>query len=136
MAKHSSLSRFTIEELKIIREAVDKATSRDYLVETINSIIEQKEKVETEGINACIPVSYFNIDPDYRMLLYANGIENLAQLRRIKEEDLWSLKGMTHGGFEQISWAREFFNMEPVVREEDKPKTNVKVTTPKKTGKK
>ena len=34
---------------------------------------------------------------------------------------------MTHGGFEQISWAREFFNMEPLVQE-TKPKTNTKRT--------
>lgn len=135
MAKFGNLSRFTAEELKIIRETVDKATSRDYLLQTINSVIEPKEKAETEGINACIPVSYFNIDPDYRMLLYANGIENLAQLRSIKEEALWSLNGMTHGGFEQISWAREFFNMEPVVRDEDKPKIKEKQSSSKKGNK-
>ncbi len=127
MALFGRLSRFNKTELKTIRDAVIEATTRDELLTTIEEIIEQKEKLETEGPNACIPVSFFNIDPDYRRLLHDNGIENLAQLRSIKEEDLWSLKGMTHGGFEQISWAREFFNMEPLVQD-TKPKTNTKRT--------
>ena len=127
MASFGRLSRFNKTELKTIRDAVIEATTRDELLTTIEEIIAQKEKLETEGPNACIPVSFFNIDPDYRQLLHDNGIENLAQLRSIKEEDLWSLKGMTHGGFEQISWAREFFNMEPLVQE-TKPKTNTKET--------
>lgn len=125
MALFGRLSRFNKTELKTIREAVIEATTRDELLTTIEQIIEQKEKLETEGPNACIPVSFFNIDPDYRRLLHDNGIENLAQLRSIQEEELWSLKGMTHGGFEQISWAREFFNMEPLVQK-TKPKTNTK----------
>ena len=122
MSKKGRLTNFhfSLQELRIIREAVDQAETKRQLLDAIDYMIEQKEKALTEGMNACIPVTFFNIDPGYIRVLQGNGIENLAQLRDIPEEDLWRLEGMTHGGFEQISWARDFFDMTPV--EQMKPK--------------
>lgn len=114
MSKKSQLSSFSLQELRVIREAVAKAETKRQLLDTIDYMVEQKEKALTEGMNACIPVTFFNIDPGYIRVLQGNGIENLAQLRDIPEADLWKLDGMTQGGFQQISWARDFFDMTPL----------------------
>jgi hypothetical protein len=80
-------------------------------------------------MNSQFLVDWFNIDQDYIGILHANGIDNLAQLRSIKEEDLWQLTGMTQGGFRQISWARDFFDMTPI--EKIKPEKRDPMTVAK-----
>ena len=80
-------------------------------------------------MNAQFSVDWFNIDQDYIDVLHANGIDNLAQLRSIKEEYLLTLKGMTYGGLEQISWARDFFDMTPI--EKIKPEKRDPMTVAK-----
>lgn len=124
----SKFHYFSIEELKLIRDEVTNATSQEQLVETIDRVLKNKEDKLTKGMNAQFSVDWFNIDQDYIGVLHANGIDNLAQLRSIKE-DLWTLKGMTYGGFEQISWARDFFDMTPI--EKIKPEKRDPMTVAK-----
>ena len=125
----SKFHYFSIEELKLIRDEVTNATSQEQLVETIDRVLKKKEDKLTKGMNAQFSVDWFNIDQDYIGVLHANGIDNLAQLRSIKEEDLLTLKGMTYGGFEQISWARDFFDMTPI--EKIKPEKRDPMTVAK-----
>ena len=113
MVSKNKLSSFSIEELK----------------EVIDSVIKKKEADLTTSMNSKFPVDWFNIDQDYIELLHDNGINNLAQLRSIKEEDLWQLTGMTQGGFRQISWARDFFDMTPI--EKIKPEKRDPMTVAK-----
>ena len=112
MAKNN-LKYFSIEELKLIREEVVQAESKEHLVSVIDKVLKKKEDALT-GMNSRFSVDWFNIDPEYIEILHANGITNLAQLRNIKQEELWGLRGMTQGGFEQIAWARDFFDMTPI----------------------
>jgi hypothetical protein len=128
MAK-SKFHYFSIEELKLIRDEVTNATSQEQLVETLDRTIKKKEDQLTKSMNSQFLVDWFNIDQDYIGILHANGIENLAQLRSIKEEDLWQLTGMTQGGFRQISWARDFFDMTPI--EKIKPEKRDPMTVAK-----
>ena len=128
MAK-SKFHYFSIEELKLIRDEVTNATSQEQLVETIDRVLKKKEDKLTKGMNAQFSVDWFNIDQDYIGVLHANGIDNLAQLRSIKEEYLLTLKGMTYGGLEQISWARDFFDMTPI--EKIKPEKRDPMTVAK-----
>ena len=128
MAK-SKFHYFSIEELKLIRDEVTNATSQEQLVETIDRVLKKKEDKLTKGMNAQFSVDWFNIDQDYIDVLHANGIDNLAQLRSIKEEYLLTLKGMTYGGLEQISWARDFFDMTPI--EKIKPEKRDPMTVAK-----
>lgn len=128
MAK-SKFHYFSIEELKLIRDEVTNATSQEQLVETLDRTIKKKEDQLTKSMNSQFLVDWFNIDQDYIGILHANGIDNLAQLRSIKEEDLWQLTGMTQGGFRQISWARDFFDMTPI--EKIKPEKRDPMTVAK-----
>ena len=128
MAK-SKFNYFSIEELKLIRDEVTNATSQEQLVETLDRTIKKKEDQLTKSMNSQFLVDWFNIDQDYIGILHANGIDNLAQLRSIKEEDLWQLTGMTQGGFSQISWARDFFDMTPI--EKIKPEKRDPMTVAK-----
>ena len=128
MAK-SKFHYFSIEELKLIRDEVTNATSQEQLVETLDRTIKKKEEQLTKSMNSQFLVDWFNIDQDYIGILHANGIDNLAQLRSIKEEDLWQLTGMTQGGFRQISWARDFFDMTPI--EKIKPEKRDPMTVAK-----
>ena len=116
MVSKSKLSSFSIEELQTFREKVLQATSKEELLEVIDSVIKKKEADLTTSMNSKFPVDWFNIDQDYIELLHDNGINNLAQLRSIKEADLWKLQGMTQNGYSQISWARDFFDMTPIER--------------------
>ena len=128
MAKNN-FQYFSIEELKLIRHEITSSESQEQLLEVLNKVLKTKEDKLSKGMNAQFSVDWFNIDPDYIKILHANGIENLAQLRSIKQEDLWGLKGMTHGGFEQISWARDFFDMTPI--EKIKPEKRDQMTVAK-----
>jgi len=116
MVSKSKLSKFSIEELQVFREKVLQAETKEELLAVIDKTIQKKEYELTESMNARFPVDWFNIDSGYIDLLHENGITNLAQLRSIKQEDLWQLEGMTQGGFTQISWARDFFDMTPIER--------------------
>lgn len=116
MVSESKLSTFSIEELQTFREKVLHSSSKEELLEVLDRTIKKKEEQLTKCMNSQLLVEYFNIDQDYIEILHRNGINNLAQLRNIKEEDLWSLQGMTQGGFRQISWARDFFDMTPIER--------------------
>ena len=127
MAKNN-LKYFSIEELKLIREEVVQAESKEHLVSVIDKVLKKKEDALT-GMNSRFSVDWFNIDPEYIEILHANGITNLAQLRSIKQEDLWNLKGMTQGGFAQIAWARDFFDMTPI--EKIKPEKRDPMTVAK-----
>ena len=128
MAK-SKLHYFSIEELKVIRHEITSSESREQLLEVIDKVLKIKEDKLTKGMNAQFSVDWFNIDLDYIKILHANGITNLAQLRSIDQEDLWKLKGMTKGGFDQISWARDFFDMTPI--EKIKPEKRDPMTVAK-----
>ena len=127
MAKNN-LKYFSIEELKLIREEVVQAESKEHLVSVIDKVLKKKEDALT-GMNSRFSVDWFNIDPEYIEILHANGITNLAQLRNIKQEELWGLRGMTQGGFEQIAWARDFFDMTPI--EKIKPEKRDPMTVAK-----
>lgn len=129
MVSKSKLSKFSIEELQTFREKVLQAETKEELLTVIDKVIETKEYALTQSMNAQFPVDWFNIDKGYIDLLHANGVENLAQLRNIKEEDLWHLSGMTQGGFSQISWARDFFDMTPI--EKIKPSKRDSMTVAK-----
>ena len=113
MVTTKKISNFSIDELKIFKREIQRASSKEELLDTIDKIIKNKENNLALSLNERFPVTQFNIDPDYISLLHNNGIYNLAQLRNIKEDDLHLLKGMTKGGFAQISWARDFFDMTP-----------------------
>lgn len=129
MVSKSKLSKFSIEELQLFREKVLQAETKEELLAVIDKTIKKKEYEQTESMNARFPVDWFNIDQDYIGILHANGITNLAQLRSIKEDDLWQLRGMTQGGFRQISWARDFFDMTPI--EKIKPSKRDSMTVAK-----
>lgn len=109
MSGEKHLNRFTIPELKVFRLEVLSAETKEELLETIDKTIQEKEYASSKSLNARFPVDWFNIDPQYISLLHDNGIYNLHQLREIK--NIRRLSGMTQGGYEQISWARDFFDM-------------------------
>ena len=111
MSKKIQLDDFSLEELKRFKSIVTQVESKTALLEAVDKIIAQKEYEQTQSLNARFPVDWFNIDPDYIVLLHKNGIDNLAQLRAV--ENIHSLSGMTEMGYRQISWARDFFDMTP-----------------------
>lgn len=123
MKKKKSLECFTLAELKVLREEVIASKTKEELLERVDSIIASRELKISESLNARFSVDWFNIDPDYISLLHNNGIDTLAQLRQI--EDVRELKGITEHGYEQISWAREFFNMEPVEQLPEKKRSDI-----------
>ena len=127
MVSKSKLSKFSIEELQTFREKVLQAETKEELLAVIDKTIQKKEYELTESMNARFPVDWFNIDSGYIDILHANGITNLAQLRNIKEEDLWHLEGMTQGGYRQISWARDFFDMTPIEKIKPSKRDNMTV---------
>ena len=111
----NELDVFTKEQLTSINNGIKAAQSLDELTIAIEKLLEVKELEEASkqlSLNARFPVSWMTIDQDYQQLLYDNNIYNLEQLREVS--DLNTLKGMTRGGYEQISWARDFFNMSPM----------------------
>ncbi len=112
MFNKNNLTKYKISELKVFREHLLEATSTEEILIAIDEMIQEKEEASSKSLNARFPIDWMNIDLDYRQLLHSNGIETEQQLLDI--QDLWSLKGMTQGGYEQISWAREFFDMRPI----------------------
>lgn len=112
MVDKETLTGFNIPTLQAFKQAILSATSTEELLISLDEIISKKKELATTSFNARFLVDWMNIDPEYRLLLHRNGIENLHQLREI--ENLWELEGMTRGGHEQISWARAFFDMTPV----------------------
>ena len=110
--KKLKLEDFTLDELKVVREVIVSSGTQEELFERVDKIIKSKEKKLVTSLNANFPVSWFNIDQEYIALLYRNGIATEAQLLEV--EDISTLEGITEMGKEQITWAREFFNMEPL----------------------
>lgn len=111
MILNDKLFGFSIEELKRFKEGILSVESNDELLELIDSTIKAKEKVLAMSMNSRFLVDWFNIDRANIVMLHNNGINNLAQLRELSEEDMRGLTGITQSGFEQISWARDFFDM-------------------------
>lgn len=111
MCKNNRLYKFTIPELQTFKSQVEEAKTKKDLLMLVDETIRQKEYAATKSLNARFPVDWFNIDKDCIELLHRNGIDNLQQLREIPEENLYQLTGMTQGGYSQISWARDFFDM-------------------------
>lgn len=127
MVEKDIFKGFNLEQLSQLKTQVLQAESKEEILEVIEELIEVKEKEEQEkatSLNSRFLVEWMNIDPPYIQMLHRNGIETLAQLRAIK--DLWSIQGMTPNGETQISWAKEFFNMDSF--EKDKEKTSTKST--------
>lgn len=110
--KKLKLEDFTLDELKVVREVIVSSGTQEELFERVDKIIKSKEKKLVTSLNANFPVSWFNIDQEYIALLYRNGIATEAQLLEV--EDISTLEGITEMGKQQITWAREFFNMEPL----------------------
>lgn len=108
----TKLTSFSLNELYILRDEVLNVSSKDEITAIITKTIVEKERQMPMSLNEKIPTSYLPIDREYQDLLYLNGIDNLSQLLEVKR--LKSLKGMTEGAFEQISWARDFFDMTPL----------------------
>lgn len=109
--EYKSLNDFTIEQLTTFRNEVVSAKSTDNLLGTIDKILTAKEAAQT-SLNSRFSIDWMNIDMQYLQLLHKNNIETLAQLREI--EDLRDISGITEHGLEQISWARDFFDMTPL----------------------
>lgn len=126
MKEKDDLCDFSIEELKIIRNKVIQLKSKNQLLNFLDSIIKDKEDDLTNNLNAKFKIEWMNIDPDDKVLLKNNGIYNLAQLRNIS---LDSINGITEGAKERISWAREFFNMEPKSEKKNLSTTQKRKTT-------
>lgn len=110
--KQSTLGGFTLEQLQTLRQEVTQVPSKEELLVVLDKTIKQKEVQLTTSLNARFSIDWMNIDQPYRQLLHDNGIENLAQLREV--ENIRTLSGMTEGAYEQISWARDFFDMTPI----------------------
>lgn len=110
--KKLKLEDFTLDELKIVRDVITSSGSQEELFEKVDKVIKSKEEKQVTSLNANFPVSWFNIDQEYIALLYRNGIATEAQLLEV--EDLSELEGITEMGKQQIAWARDFFNMEPI----------------------
>ena len=114
MKKKIGLESFSISELKCLREKIFNVESKEQAVELIDCIIKTKEDMLSQTMNERFLVDWFNIDQVNISLLHENGIDNLGQLRSMSLEDLRRLGGITKSGFEQISWARDFFDMTPL----------------------
>ena len=127
MSKKNELYTFTIPQLQTIKSQVLGVSSREELIELIEETIYQKEYAATQSLNARFPVDWVSIDRDHIEILHNNGIDNLYQLRETSEEDLQQLTGMTQGGYIQISWARDFFDMSPLegLTPEQRTKQNI-----------
>lgn len=110
------LSKFSVEELKSFKENVLMVQSREELLEMIDRTIQQKEEELINCMNSKFLVDWFNIDKQNITLLHANGIDNLVQLRNLTEENLRDISGMTESAYEQICWARDFFDVTPLVQ--------------------
>ncbi len=108
-----SLNDFSLAQLRVIKQGIETADSKESLLAEIDVIIEQKEALREIDYNRAFTIDMMNIDPDYRELLIRNGIFCEADLLEV--EDLHSLTGMTMGAYEQISWARDFFDMTPLL---------------------
>ena len=105
----TKLNLFSLNELYTLREEVLSSTTKAELLAVITKTIIEKERQMPTTINEKIPTAYLPIDREYQDILYLNGIDNLSQLLQVKR--LKSLKRMTEGAYEQISWVREFFDM-------------------------
>lgn len=125
MFNKNNLTKYKVSELKVFREHLLEATSKEEILTAIDEMIQEKEEASSKSLNERFPIDWMNIDLAYRQLLHSNGIETEQQL--LDTQDLWSLKGMTQGGYEQISWAREFFDMRPIeeLSEEERTPMNV-----------
>lgn len=114
MEKNDILRNYSITKLQQLKQYVELATSKEELISSICATIKDKEDMEAINWNTQFLVDWFNIDLNYIALLHNSGIENLAQLRSLSEEEVKSLNGMTIDGYRQISWARDFFDMTPI----------------------
>ena len=112
MVDKKNLTKFSISELKEFRTHVKKATTKEELLEALDEMISSKEEQSSRSLNSRFLVDWMNIDLGYRQLLHDNGIDTEQQLLEV--ENLWSLHGMTQGAHEQISWAKDFFDMSPI----------------------
>ena len=132
MTKKDNLTTFSISELQVIRNEVLEKNSKEDLVIYIDSIIKEKEKAKEKSMNSQFPVDWFNIDAEYIQLLHNNNINNLEQLISLSETEIKQLPEITQGGFEQISWARKFFDMTSI----EQAKESIDKNTTKKIKKK
>ena len=114
MTVNDKLFSFSIDELKYLKERILSVESKEEILELVDTVIKEKEKVLPMSMNSRFLVDWFNIDRANIVMLHNNGINNLAQLRELSEEDMRGLTGITKSGFEQISWARDFFDMTPL----------------------
>lgn len=116
MRVSNKLSKFSIEELKRFKENVLIVQSKEELLEMIDRTIQQKEEELINHMNSKFLVDWFNIDKQNITLLHTNGIDNLVQLRNLTEENLREISGMTESSYEQICWARDFFDATSMVQ--------------------
>ena len=106
--EYKKITDFTMEQLLIIRSTIKSAKTIEELLGTIDNVIQDKV-ASSKDMNSRFPIDWMNIDAQYLELLHNNQIETLAQLREI--DDLRMIPGITKHGIEQISWARDFFDM-------------------------
>lgn len=109
--EYKSLDDFTVEQLTAFRNEIVSAKNKEKLLEAIDKVLVDKVSEQT-SLNSRFSIDWMNIDMQYLQLLHKNNIETLAQLREI--EDLRDIPGITEHGLEQISWARDFFDMTPL----------------------
>ncbi len=119
---------YNIAQLIALRYRILNASSQEELIDEINSALAAKEAAK-KTLNYRFPIDWMNVDQEYKELLHRHDIENLHQLLEI--DDLKRLPGITEEGIQQLSWARDFFDMTPfegmTVNTEEEKFTAVKI---------
>lgn len=103
------LEKLSVEELKELRAEIAGGTSIEELLLVLDTAIEGRKP--NPNLNARFPIEWMTIDSSAKKVLLNNGIKTEQDL--LETRNLQNLPGMTGSDYEQIVWARIFFNMEP-----------------------
>ena len=109
---------FSIEELKIIIEASERAKDLEEFKRFLITIQEEKTKVREEDLNTKLDLNMFrslNIFTPYEIeILEANSINNL---RDLLETDLSQISNVPNDILRHFDWARNIYNTENYQKE-------------------
>ena len=106
----NALNDLSIEELKKLKNTIEKFSNIEELSSQITTEIKEKEENQKKTYNARLKLSTLTtFGLEERKILEQNGIENMADLRKT---DVGNLKGITEATKESIGWAKDFYNMD------------------------
>ena len=111
MKEKVKLEDFSLVELKLIKDSLEKFDDLESLDTYLSIMIEKKED-DRNNLNARFDMKMFEklnvFEPTELRVLKFNGINNLEELINC---DLGNFIGLTESMKEKFEWARKFYDM-------------------------